>query len=167
MLDQRTGVHEFGELHGGRVLDQQTEHGFKIGGHRRKLQRDPEANKIYIGIGCAPPSYTDINKTMHSNSPLPTSSSWSLPAVPDHRKSQAAAEVDLRVLREYIRAIKTACDDLHGDPFDQRARAELVSMIQHQSDAADAAYARLQIRQTNRTTPELQPNVFTSCAATR
>lgn len=79
---------------------------------------------------------------MRSSTPLATWPNSRPPSGPTE-ESESATDIDLAVVRKYLRAIRTACDDLHGDPFDREARAGLADMILHQSEAADAAYARL------------------------
>lgn len=50
---------------------------------------------------------------------------------------------DLAQVRTFAYKVKVACDDLHGDPFDQEARKALLSLLVDESQAADAARARL------------------------
>ncbi|CQD23333.1 hypothetical protein H7I87_08175 [Mycobacterium timonense] len=53
---------------------------------------------------------------------------------------------DLVLVRNYTRALKIACDELHDDPFDPVARAQLRQLIQEASPTADAAHQRLLLR---------------------
>lgn len=50
---------------------------------------------------------------------------------------------DLAQVRSFAYKVKVACDDLHGDPFDQDSRKALLSLLVDESQAADAARARL------------------------
>lgn len=50
---------------------------------------------------------------------------------------------DLARVRSFAYKVKVACDDLHGDPFDQEARKALLALLVDESRAADAARARL------------------------
>ncbi|MCV6991652.1 hypothetical protein H7I87_27260 [Mycobacterium timonense] len=43
--------------------------------------------------------------------------------------------------------MKIACDELHDDPFNPNARAQLMRLILHDSKNADAAQQRLQRHQ--------------------
>ncbi|WP_142928031.1 hypothetical protein [Mycobacterium marinum] len=80
---------------------------------------------------------------MRSSTPLATWPNSQRPSAPKREESKSATDIDLAVVRKYLCAIRTACDDLHGAPFNQEARADLADMILNQSEAADAAYARL------------------------
>ncbi|WP_149655563.1 hypothetical protein [Mycobacterium simiae] len=56
----------------------------------------------------------------------------------------SAEDADMAHVRSFAYKVKIACDDLHGDPFDQDARRALLSLLAEESRAADAAYTRLQ-----------------------
>lgn len=49
---------------------------------------------------------------------------------------------DIAAARAYAREVKIACDELHDDPFNPRARAELLKLIVDDSPEADAALTR-------------------------
>ncbi|ETB46603.1 hypothetical protein O981_27615 [Mycobacterium avium 10-5560] len=51
------------------------------------------------------------------------------------------------MVRGYSRELKIACDELHDDPFNPNARAQLMRLILHDSKNADAAQQRLQRHQ--------------------
>lgn len=53
------------------------------------------------------------------------------------------ADSDLALVRGYARKLKIACDDLHDEPFNLQARANLIRLILHDSKSADAANKRL------------------------
>lgn len=55
-------------------------------------------------------------------------------------------DADRALVRSFIYKVKIACDDLHGDPFDQDARRALLSLLAEESQAADAAHARVRRR---------------------
>lgn len=46
-------------------------------------------------------------------------------------------------MRGYSRELKIACDELHDDPFNADARAQLIRLILQDSKKADAAKERL------------------------
>lgn len=48
----------------------------------------------------------------------------------------------IAAVRTYSRDVKIACDELHDDPFDARARAALLKLIVDGSSDADAALTR-------------------------
>lgn len=48
----------------------------------------------------------------------------------------------IAAVRTYSRAVKIACDELHDDPFDSRARAALLKLIVEDSPEADDAFTR-------------------------
>ncbi|GAT04580.1 hypothetical protein [Mycolicibacterium fortuitum] len=48
----------------------------------------------------------------------------------------------IAAVRTYTRAVKIACDELHDDPFDVRARAALLKLIVEDSPEADDAFTR-------------------------
>jgi hypothetical protein len=50
---------------------------------------------------------------------------------------------DLATVRAFSFALKIACDELHDDPFNPLARAELVRLIADDAAAADAAQIRV------------------------
>ena len=50
---------------------------------------------------------------------------------------------DLATVRAFNFARKIACDELHDDPFNPVARAELVRLIEDDAPAADAAQIRV------------------------
>ncbi|MGJ6127386.1 hypothetical protein QN239_32930 [Mycolicibacterium sp. Y3] len=54
------------------------------------------------------------------------------------------ADSDLALVRGYSRDLKIACDELHDDPLNADARAQLVRLILQDSKKADAAKERLQ-----------------------
>jgi hypothetical protein len=49
---------------------------------------------------------------------------------------------DHATARGYARAVRTACDELHADPYDRQARAEILRLIVEDSSEADAALVR-------------------------
>lgn len=49
---------------------------------------------------------------------------------------------DWTVVREFVRELKIACDDLHAEPFNPQARAAVLRLLQNRSDAADSALQR-------------------------
>lgn len=57
---------------------------------------------------------------------------------PDHVPPFRDAD-DLATVRKFNFAIKIACDELHDDPFNPVARAELVRLINDEAPTADAA----------------------------
>lgn len=87
-----------------------------------------------------------INDDMVSKAPRP-----SLAAAP-LRDTRAigtciqlpTADSDLALVRAYSRELKIACDELHDDPFNADARAQLTRLILQDSKKADAARERLQ-----------------------
>jgi hypothetical protein len=50
---------------------------------------------------------------------------------------------DLVTVRRFNLALKIACDELHDDPFNPVARAEVVRLINDEAPAADAAQLRV------------------------
>lgn len=50
---------------------------------------------------------------------------------------------DVALVRGYSRELKIACDELHDDPFNPDARAQLMRLILQDSKDADAAKERL------------------------
>lgn len=50
---------------------------------------------------------------------------------------------DLALVHGFTRQVKIACDDLHDEPFNPEARAQLVRLITRDSETADAANKRL------------------------
>ncbi|MDT5051797.1 MAG: hypothetical protein QOF66_163 [Mycobacterium sp.] len=58
-----------------------------------------------------------------------------IPPVPDPN--------DLATVRKFNFALKIACDELHDDPFNPVARAELVRLIKDEAPTADAAKLRV------------------------
>jgi hypothetical protein len=62
------------------------------------------------------------------------------PSSPQNRLR--SVDADREIVRGYTRAVKIACDDLHADPFDPDALAQ-IEMVLRQSEVADAARTRL------------------------
>lgn len=56
------------------------------------------------------------------------------------------ADSDLALVRAYSREMKIACDELHDDPYNADARAQLMRLILQDSKVADAAKERLHHR---------------------
>lgn len=87
-----------------------------------------------------------INDVMVSKSPHPSLTAAS------HRDLRTigtciplpTADSDLALVRSYSRELKIACDELHDDPFNADARAQLVRLILQDSKKADVAKERLQ-----------------------
>lgn len=52
-------------------------------------------------------------------------------------------DTDLALVRSYTRELKIACDELHADPFNPTARAQLVQLIEQAGHTVDAAHHRL------------------------
>lgn len=57
--------------------------------------------------------------------------------------AESSVDADVQAVRAFDRRLKIACDELHDDPFNAQARAELVHLIQRESSQADAALARI------------------------
>jgi len=53
-----------------------------------------------------------------------------------------SVDADREIVRGYTRAMKIACDDLHADPFDPDALAQIETVLRD-SEVADAARTRL------------------------
>jgi hypothetical protein len=53
--------------------------------------------------------------------------------------AQALARVHVQ---QYARAVKIACDDLHADPFNRQARAELIRLIVDDTPESDIELLR-------------------------
>jgi hypothetical protein len=49
---------------------------------------------------------------------------------------------DIAAARTYAREVKIACDELHDDPFNPQARANVLKLIIDDSPEADAALVR-------------------------
>lgn len=61
-----------------------------------------------------------------------------------------ADDPDWTVVREFIRDLKIACDDLHAEPFNPEARETVLRLLQKSSPAADSALERVaHVRQNN------------------
>lgn len=58
----------------------------------------------------------------------------------------STADSDIALVRGYSRELKIACDELHDDPFNSDARAQLMRLILD-SKNADAAQERLRRHQ--------------------
>lgn len=50
---------------------------------------------------------------------------------------------DWTVVRDFIRDLKIACDDLHAEPFNTQARDTVLRLLQSDSRAADSALERV------------------------
>ena len=50
---------------------------------------------------------------------------------------------DWTVVRDFIRDLKIACDDLHAEPFNPHARDTVLRLLQKGSPAADSALERV------------------------
>jgi hypothetical protein len=51
-------------------------------------------------------------------------------------------DMGLAVVHHYSRHVKMACDDLHDNPFDEEARAQILAIIAAQNLLADAVVSR-------------------------
>jgi len=54
-----------------------------------------------------------------------------------------ANDQDWTVVRDFIRDLKIACDDLHAEPFNPQARDTVLRLLQKNSPAADSALDRV------------------------
>ena len=50
---------------------------------------------------------------------------------------------DWTVVRDFVRELKIACDDLHAEPFKPEAREAVLRLLQTDSAAADSALERV------------------------
>lgn len=48
---------------------------------------------------------------------------------------------DLMTVREFIRDLRIACDELHDEPFNTGARAAIINMLADRGPSADADLA--------------------------
>ncbi|CAN5471458.1 hypothetical protein BH09ACT8_BH09ACT8_55610 [soil metagenome] len=55
----------------------------------------------------------------------------------------SAGDPNLDAVRDFTRTLKIACDELHDDPFNPKARAALLRLLENDCPAADAALARV------------------------
>lgn len=53
------------------------------------------------------------------------------------------ADSDLALVHGYAREVRIACDDLHDEPYNPEARAQLIRLITRDAETADAANKRL------------------------
>lgn len=56
---------------------------------------------------------------------------------------------DWIVVREFIRDLKIACDDLHAEPFNPEARDTVLRLLRNKSRAADSALERVAVARQN------------------
>jgi hypothetical protein len=61
---------------------------------------------------------------------------------PPRRPSRSLSGPAIAAARSYALEVKIACDELHSDPFDRRARAAVLKLIVDDSTEADAALTR-------------------------
>jgi hypothetical protein len=64
-------------------------------------------------------------------------------AIAASERATTRGETDLTAVRDFVREMKIACDELHDDPFNTGARDRVVRMILQDSRSADTALARL------------------------
>ncbi|CQD02034.1 hypothetical protein BN000_00087 [Mycobacterium europaeum] len=91
--------------------------------------------------------FTDINNGMVSRAPHPSLASHPVGRAIGTCTQLPTTDSDIALVRGYSRELKIACDELHDDPFNPNARAQLMRLILHDSKNADAAQQRLQRHQ--------------------
>ncbi|MEU0497883.1 hypothetical protein [Mycobacterium sp. NPDC006124] len=68
----------------------------------------------------------------------------------------ATNDPDWTVVRDFVRELKIACDDLHAEPFNPEARKRVLKLIQSDSPAADSALERVAETRENPDTGHLR-----------
>ena len=87
---------------------------------------------------------------LRSDQKVPRSTWWLVATRREDGQAMDAAtgtsgtnDPDWTVVRDFIRDLKIACDDLHAEPFNPQARDTVLRLLQKGSPAADSALERV------------------------